>query len=263
MNKKTITTIFKQKNKKKLTMLTCYDYSTAKILAQTNLDMILVGDSLGNVFAGHESTLPVTVEDIIYHTRAVKRALKEALIVADMPFLSYQVSLEEGIRNAGRMMKEALCDAIKLEGGTEICPLVEKLVKAGIPVMGHIGLQPQSVHQLGGYRVVGKTLEEQERLLDEALMLEKAGAFAIVLELVPANLAQKISEKLRIPTIGIGSGNGCDGQVLVINDMLGMNPENLKHNKKFLNLYQEIQNAVNQYITEVEEKVFPSQDNCF
>lgn len=263
MNKKTVSYLLKQKNKKKITMLTCYDYSMALILNQTNIDVLLVGDSLGMVFSGYETTVPVTLEEIIYHTRAVKRGAQNPFILSDMPFLSYQISKEEGLKNAGRLMKEGLCDGIKLEGGEEIADLVYSLTRIGIPVMGHIGLQPQSVHQIGGYKVVGKNEKEEARLLKEAKILEEAGAFGIVLELVKAEIAQKISQSVSIPTIGIGSGKECDGQVLVITDMLGINPAHLKHNKKYLHLAEDIHDAVLNYIQEVEEGTFPSQEHCF
>jgi 3-methyl-2-oxobutanoate hydroxymethyltransferase len=263
MNQKTVSYILKQKGKKKISMLTCYDYSMALILEKTDLDMILIGDSLGNVIAGHETTVPVTVEDIIYHTRAVKRAASKAFILADMPFMSYQASMEEGMRNAGRLMKEGLANGVKLEGGEEIVELVRKLTRAGIPVMGHIGLQPQAVHQVGGFKVIGKTEDEINTLIRQARALEEAGAFGVVLELVPAQTAKKVSESIRIPTIGIGAGAGCDGQVLVIHDMLGINPMNLKHNKKYLNLSDSIQKAVESYIQEVENGSFPGPENSF
>ena len=263
MNKKSISYILKQKNNKKITMLTCYDYSTAKIMDQTDLDIILVGDSVGNVFSGYNTTVPVTVDEIIYHTKAVKRGAKGPLIVSDMPFLSYQVSIEEGIYNAGRLMKEGLCDAVKFEGGEEMAELVFRLTQIGIPVMGHIGLQPQSVHQLGGYKVIGKTERELEKLINDAKALEQAGAFSVVLELVPASAAKKVSESIQIPTIGIGAGSACDGQVLVINDMLGLNPDELKHNKKYLKLWNSVLGAVNEYIKDVENVDFPGEKNSF
>ncbi len=263
MNKKTISYIMKQKGKKKLTMLTCYDYSFAKIMDETDLDILLVGDSVGNVFSGYETTVPVTIDEIIYHTKAVKRGAKNPLIVSDLTFMSYQISIEEGMRNSGRIMKEGLADAVKLEGGEDVVPLVEKLTKAGIPVMGHIGLQPQSVHQAGGYKVVGRTPEDIQRLIQEAKILQEAGAFAIVLELVSTDAAKEVSDAVNIPTIGIGAGAGCDGQVLVIYDMLGINPENLKHNKKYLNLYDDIKGAAKSYIGEVEKGDFPKLENSF
>ncbi len=263
MNKKTLSSLLKQKNHKKITMMTCYDYTFAKILNQTDMDILLVGDSLGNVVAGHETTVPVTLEDMIYHTRAVKRGADNPFILADMPFMSYQISVQEGLRNAGRLMKEGLADGVKLEGGEEIADLVYRLSKIGIPVVGHLGLQPQSVHQLGGFRVVGKKPEEAKKLLKDAKMLEEAGAFCVVLELVPSALAQQISQEINILTVGIGSGPHCDGQVLVFADALGLTPNNFKHNKKYLNLFQDCQNAFNQYIKEVEEGSFPALENCF
>jgi len=263
MNKKTISFIVSQKNKRKITMLTCYDYLMAKILDSTELDIILVGDSVGNVFSGYETTLPVTVDEIVYHTKAVKRGAKNPLIVSDMPFMSYQVSLEEALRNAGRIMKEGLADAVKLEGGEEVCPIVERLVKSGIPVMGHIGLQPQSVHAMGGYRVVGKKEEDVKRLVREAKALESAGAFSVVLELVKKEVSKEVTESIKIPTIGIGSGPYCDGQVLVITDMLGINPDNFKHNKKYLDLNTLIKNAAESYVKEVIENKFPTDENSF
>lgn len=263
MNKKTVSYLLKQKNVKKITMLTCYDYSTARILNDTDIDMLLIGDSGGNVFAGYETTVPVTVDEIIYHTKAVKRGANKPFILSDMPFMSYQASNEEGMRNAGRLMKEGLADGVKLEGGEEIADLVYKMTRSGIPVTGHIGLQPQSVHAMGGYKIVGKTDKEIEKLLKDAKALQDAGAFCIVLELVPAQTAKIVSEAIRIPTIGIGSGHFCDGQVLVINDMLGLNPDNLKHNKKYLNLFEQIKTAANQYITEVEKQAFPGKENSF
>ena len=263
MNKKTVSFIRKQKNIKKLTMLTCYDYLTAKIFNETELDMVLIGDSLGNVFSGYETTVPVTVDEIIYHTKAVKRGAFNPLIVSDMPFMSYQASTEEGMRNAGRIMKEGLCDAVKLEGGLEIAELVYKMTKSGIPVMGHIGLQPQSVHQMGGFRVIGRKEEEIQRLIEEAKALEEAGAFSVVLELVPEKTAEKVSQSIAIPTIGIGSGSLCDGQVLVVSDILGLNPADFKHNKKYLNLYELIKKAAESYISEVEKQIFPGKENSF
>ncbi len=259
----TIKDIIKKKNKEKISMLTCYDYSTAKIINETELDIALVGDSLGNVFCGYDSTLPVRVEDIIYHTNAIARAIDRALIVADMPFLSFQVSPQDALCNAGKIMKQCPAGAVKIEGGKEYTMTVEKLVNAGIPVMGHIGLRPQLVNQLGGYRVIGKTDESVRELIEDAISLEAAGVFAIVLELVPKAVAKKVSESVRIPTIGIGAGNGCDGQVLVINDMLGMTDMELKHNRKYLNLFEDIKNAVNNYISDVKSGVFPDDKESF
>lgn len=263
MNTKTLSSLLKQKGKKKMTMMTCYDYTFARILNETDMDILLVGDSLGNVVAGHETTVPVTMEDMIYHTRAVKRGASKPFILADMPFMSYQVSLEEGIRNAGKLMKEGLADGVKLEGGEDIAELVYRLTRMGIPVVGHIGLQPQSVHQLGGFRVVGRSEEEAAKLIKDAQALEQAGAFSVVLELVPAAAAKKVTEALKILTVGIGSGPHCDGQVLVFADALGLNPGNFKHNKKFLNLHEECKQAFNRYIQEVEAGSFPGPENSF
>lgn len=206
----------------KITMLTAYDYSTAKLMDQSGINGILVGDSLGMVMLGYENTLPVTMEDMIHHTRAVTRGAKDALVVGDMPFMSYQVSVEEAMYNAGRLMKEGRCQAVKLEGGASVCPQIKAITAASIPVMAHIGLTPQSVNVFGGFKVQGKSEEGAKKLIEEAKAVEEAGAFAIVLECVPAKLAEIISESINIPTIGIGAGSGCDGQILVYQDMLGM-----------------------------------------
>ena len=203
-------------------MLTAYDYSTAKLMDQSGINGILVGDSLGMVMLGYENTLPVTMEDMIHHTRAVTRGAKDALVVGDMPFMSYQVSVEEAMYNAGRLMKEGRCQAVKLEGGASVCPQIKAITAASIPVMAHIGLTPQSVNVFGGFKVQGKSEEGAKKLIEEAKAVEEAGAFAIVLECVPAKLAEIISESINIPTIGIGAGSGCDGQILVYQDMLGM-----------------------------------------
>ncbi|MCK4534849.1 MAG: 3-methyl-2-oxobutanoate hydroxymethyltransferase, partial [Syntrophobacterales bacterium] len=206
----------------KISMLTAYDYSTATVMDEAGVDIILIGDSLGMVVLGYDSTLPVTMEDMIHHTKAVSRAAKRAMVIGDMPFMSYQISAEEAVRNAGRFMKEAGAHGVKLEGGREVAEAVMKITSSGIPLMGHLGLTPQSVHQLGGYKVQGKDDKTAKKMMEDAKILEEAGAFSIVLECVPAPLAEKISRSLTIPTIGIGAGVGCDGQVLVVNDMLGM-----------------------------------------
>lgn len=203
-------------------MLTAYDYSTAKLMDETGINGILVGDSLGNVILGYEDTISVTMEDMIHHGAAVARGTKNALVVIDMPFMSYQTSVYDALVNAGRLMKEGRAGAVKLEGGKNICPQIEAITKAGIPVMGHLGLTPQAINAFGGFKVQGKTQEAAEQLLEDALAVEKAGAFALVLECVPRKLADIITEKLTIPTIGIGAGNGCDGQILVYQDLLGM-----------------------------------------
>ncbi len=259
----TIKDIVKKKNKEKISMLTCYDYTTAKILNETDIEIILVGDSLGNVYAGHSTTLPVKVEDIIYHTKAVGRANPVSLIVADMPFLSFQISPEDALANAGKIMKESPAQAVKIEGGKEYAPTVAKLTAAGIPVMGHIGLRPQIVNQLGGYKVIGRTEEGINAMIEDAKALEKAGAFAVVLELVPKEAGKRVSQAINIPTIGIGAGNECDGQVLVITDMLGMGSGKLKHNRKYLNLFEEIKGAVTKYINDVKSTNFPSDEESF
>lgn len=260
----TVPTILEKKQKKeKITMLTCYDYSTAILLDRAGIDMLLVGDSVGVVFSGYENTLPVTVEEILYHTRAVAKGRKNALVVADMPFLSYQSSTEEAVRNCGLMLK-AGAEAVKLEGGLEICELVRKLFLSGIPVMGHIGLTPQSVNVLGGYKVQGKTEETRKKLIESAKALESAGAFSIVLECLPEDVAKEITEILTIPTIGIGAGRYTDGQVLVINDILGMfEGFRPKFVKRYVDLAPQIEKAVKDYIAEVKEGKFPAEENIF
>ena len=205
----------------KIAMLTAYDYSTARIVDEAGIPLILVGDSLGMVVLGYESTIPVTMEDMLHHTKAVVRGTQKALVIGDMPFMTYQISVEEALRNAGRFMQEAGAQAVKLEGGVTVAEKVRRIVECGIPVMGHIGLTPQSINQLGGYKIQGKTPAAARKLLDDAIALEQAGAFAVVLETVPAPLAALVTQKVSIPTIGIGAGPDCDGQVQVINDMLG------------------------------------------
>jgi len=260
----TVPTILEKKQKKeKITMLTCYDYSTAVLIDRAGIDMLLVGDSVGVVFSGYENTLPVTVEEILYHTKAVVRGRKNALVVADMPFLSYQSSTEEAVRNCGLMLK-AGAEAVKLEGGVEICEIVSKLFLSGIPVMGHIGLTPQSVNVLGGYKVQGKTEETRKKLIESAKALESAGAFSIVLECVPEDVAKEITEILTIPTIGIGAGRFTDGQVLVINDILGLfEGFRPKFVKRYVDLAVPIEKAVRDYIEEVKEGKFPAEENIF
>ena len=246
------------------TMITAYDYAMARNVDEAGIDMILVGDSVGNVMLGYSSTIPVTMDAMIHHTQAVVRGTKYALVVGDMPFMSYQASEAEGLMNAGRFLKEGGCAAIKLEGGSEVCPLVKKMVTAGIPVMGHIGLTPQSVNQFGGFKVQGKDVAAAQKLLDDAKALEAAGAFSIVLECVPAARAAKVSEVISIPTIGIGAGNGCDGQVLVCNDLLGVsNGFTPKFVKKYRDLHQEIVGAVSEYISDVRDRSFPATEHTF
>ena len=251
-------------DKNKISVLTCYDFAFASILEKTDVDVILVGDSLGNVVAGYENTLPVTVDQIIYHAGAVRRGAPSKYIVVDMPFMSYHISIEDTLRNAGRMMKETGSNAIKLEGGIYFADAVKALVKSSIPVMGHLGFTPQSVQSFGGYKVQGRETNRRKEIIDDALILEESGAIAVVLEMVPEDLAAEITSKLSIPTIGIGAGKLCDGQVLVINDMLGMNAEfTPKFVKKYLNLNSEISRAVNEFHREVNEGVFPSEGNVF
>lgn len=248
----------------RIAMLTAYDYPTAKLLDEAGVPMLLVGDSLGVVVLGYETTLPVTMQDMLRHTQAVVRGARRALVVADMPFMSYQVSVEQAIRNAGRLIQEGGAQAVKLEGGSGVAPIVQRIVASGIPVMGHIGLTPQSVHQLGGYKVQGKTLPVAARLLDDAAALEAAGAFSLVLEGVPAPLAARISSRLNIPTIGIGAGPGCDGQVQVLHDMLGLFTDFVpKHAKQYVRLGETIRQAAAQYVAEVTAGQFPTEKESF
>lgn len=247
-----------------ITMVTCYEHAFARIIEETPMDTILVGDSLGNVIAGYETTIPVTVDQMIYHAEIVKRGAPSKFVVIDMPFMSYHISVEDSLRNAGRMMKETGVNAVKLEGGQDFCAVVKALTAASIPVMGHLGLTPQSVHKLGGYSVQGREEDKRKRLIDDALALEAAGAFSLVLEKVPATLAAEISKKLTIPTIGIGAGNGCDGQVLVINDLLGLDQGfHPKFVKKYADLYTVSKNALEAYDREVKERSFPSKDHSY
>jgi len=262
-----ITTMSLRQMKKtgdKITMLTAYDFVTASLMDEAGVDIILVGDSLGMVVMGYESTLPVTMDEMIHHTKAVTRGTKRAMVIGDMPFMSYQVSVEHALTNAGRFMKEAGAHGVKLEGGREMAEAVRKIVGSGIPVMGHLGLTPQSVHQLGGYRVQGKDKSAARRILDDAKILEEAGAFSLVLECVPASLAKEITSSLTIPTIGIGAGVQCDGQVLVVNDMLGMfDMFTTKFVKRYAELGKEMRRAFSQYIDEVKKEDFPSDAHSF
>jgi 3-methyl-2-oxobutanoate hydroxymethyltransferase len=243
----------------KVAMLTAYDYSTAKIVDEAGVPLILVGDSLGMVVLGYESTIPVTMEEMLHHTRAVVRGTKQAMVIGDMPFMTYHISNEDALRNAARFIQEGGAQAVKLEGGVTVAERVRKIVDCGIPVMGHIGLTPQSIHQLGGFKIQGKTPQAAERLLEDALALEEAGAFAIVLETIPAQLAQLITNRVSIPTIGIGAGIHCDGQVQVINDILGSYTEFVpKHAKQYAKLTDIISKAVNQYRSEVKAGTFPT-----
>lgn len=248
----------------KLTMLTAYDYSTAKLVDEAGIDSILVGDSLGNVMLGYENTVSVTMEDMIHHGAAVARGAKNALVVLDMPFMSYQVSVEDALRNAGRLMKEAGAGAVKLEGGKEVCPQIRAMVQAGIPVCAHIGLTPQHIHAFGGFKVQGKSEAAAAKVLEDALAVQEAGAFAVVLEAVPAKLAALITEKLTIPTIGIGAGNACDGQVLVYQDMLGMFSDfTPKFVKRFANVGEVMKEAFAAYKKEVAEGSFPADQHTY
>ncbi len=260
----TKTLAFLKKKGIKISVLTAYDFITANILDQSGIEIILVGDSLSNVFQGNETTLPVTMDEMIYHTKAVTKGVNRAMVVVDMPFMSYQLSIDEGFRNAGRIMKETSASAVKLEGGVRVADTIKKITEAGIPVMGHIGLTPQSIHQFGSYRERGKDKEEANEILRDAKAVEDAGAFAIVLEKIPASLAQKITENLSIPTIGIGAGVHCDGQVLVTPDMLGLNvdfhPRFVRHYAK---LAEEISSAVKKYIDDVKNKEFPSEEESY
>ncbi len=263
--KNTIITFKQSKQQgRKISMLTAYDYSTAKLMDEAGINAILVGDSLGNVVLGYEDTLSVTMEDMIHHGAAVARGAKNAMVVVDMPFMSYQTSVYDAVVNAGRLMKEGRASAVKLEGGKEVCPQVKAVTEAGIPVMGHLGLTPQSINALGGHRVQGKTQQAAQKLLDDARALQEAGAFAVVLECVPERLADKVTKELEIPTIGIGAGSGCDGQVLVYQDMLGMFSDfTPKFVKKFANVGQVMKEAFKSYIDEMQQGSFPSQEHCY
>ena len=242
--------------------VTAYDYPTARIADQVGIPLLLVGDSLGNVVLGYDSTIPVTMEEMLHHVKAVVRGSQSALVVADMPFMSYQASVEDALRNAGRMLQEGGAQAVKLEGGRRSAETVRRLVEVGIPVMGHIGLTPQSVNQLSGYRVQGRSLEEARELVEDALALQEAGAFSLVLETVPAPLAGLITERLAIPTIGIGAGPNCDGQVQVLHDLLGLSLDHLpKHAKQYAHLEETIAQALTAYIQEVRAQTFPGQEH--
>ncbi|MDR3238250.1 MAG: 3-methyl-2-oxobutanoate hydroxymethyltransferase [Spirochaetia bacterium] len=261
-------TVNEFKGKKKagipISMITCYDYAFACIAEQSNMDTLLVGDSLGNVIAGYKTTIPVTMDQMVYHGTIVRRGAPSKFLIVDMPFMSYHVSVEDSVRNAGRIMKETEANAVKLEGGREFKHTVEAITTASIPLVGHLGLTPQSVHKLGGYSVQGREDDKRKRLLEDALILEEAGACAIVLEMVSASLAGEISKSLSIPTIGIGAGGGCDGQVLVINDMLGMNTGfTPKFAKKFTELFPVIKTALNEYDAAVKDHSFPGPENTF
>jgi 3-methyl-2-oxobutanoate hydroxymethyltransferase len=254
----------KKAKQEKISMLTSYDYAMAGLVDQAGLDMILVGDSLGMVVLGYENTLSVTMDDMIHHTRTVVRGTKNTMVVGDMPFMSYHVSVKESVRNAGRFIQEGGAQAVKLEGGVERVDVVKAILDAQIPVMGHIGLTPQSVNQFGGFKVQGKDLDTARKLIEDAKALDKAGVFSIVLECVPAALAKKVTEEVSVPTIGIGAGPHCDGQVLVVNDMLGMYSGHIpKFVKKYADLQPVIIDALKAYKKEVEDGSFPGPEHCF
>ena len=249
-----------KQNGEKISMLTAYDYTLAKIIDCGGIDVILVGDSASNVMAGHETTLPITLNQMIYHAASVVRGVNRALVVVDMPFGSYQGNSLEALSSAIRIMKESGGHSVKLEGGSEVIESIERILTAGIPVMGHLGLTPQSIYKFGTYTVRAKEEIEAEKLMSDAKLLEKTGCFALVLEKVPAKLAQKVAESISIPVIGIGAGNGVDGQVLVLHDMLGMNHEfNPRFLRRYLNLYDDINGAVQSYVSDVKSKDFPNE----
>ncbi len=248
----------------KIAMLTAYDYTTAKMVDEVGVPLILVGDSLGMVILGYESTIPVTLEEMLHHTKAVVRGTKRAMVVGDMPFMTYHISTEQALTNAARFIQEAGAQAVKLEGGVNVADKVQKIVECGIPVMGHIGLTPQSIHQFGGFKIQGKTPEAAARLLDDARALEAAGAFSVVMETVPTPLAALITREISIPTIGIGAGIGCDGQVQVINDILGSFTDFVpKHAKQYAKLASIMSNAIAEYYEEVKAGKFPTEANSF
>lgn len=265
MPKITIQDFLKKKSEgRKITMLTAYDYPFAQIVDEAGIDAILVGDSLGMVVQGLENTLPVTMDEMIYHTKMVTRAVRNAMVIGDMPFMSYQAGIEDAVRNAGRFLKEAGASAIKLEGGAEVAAQIRAMTKSDIPVMAHIGLTPQSIHRMGGYKVQGKTAEAAKKLLEEAHIAEDAGAFSLLLEAIPGELAKKITRELSIPTIGIGAGPYCDGQVLVLHDVIGMFERFVpKFVKRYVNLKDKALKAVKDYKEEVEKGIFPSDEQSF
>ncbi len=265
MDRVTVVTLTEKKKKgEPIVMITAYDYPSAQMVDEAGVDIILVGDSLGMVVLGYENTLPVTMEDMLRHTAAVVRGTKRAMVVGDMPFMSYQLSPEQALENAGRFIKEAGAHAVKLEGGEEVLDAIKKITSAGIPVMGHIGLTPQSIHRIGGYRVQGREKEQAEKLKKDAKLLEEAGCFSIVLEAVPMELAKEITQTLSIPTIGIGAGPHCDGQVLVYHDVLGIFQEfKPKFVKRYANLREKIIGAVSEYVDEVRKGKFPDETHSY
>ncbi|MFZ3063548.1 MAG: 3-methyl-2-oxobutanoate hydroxymethyltransferase [Actinomycetota bacterium] len=265
MSKVTVPDLLEMKAKgEKITMLTAYDYITAAAIDEVGIDIILVGDSLGMVVLGYDNTLAVTMEDMLHHTRPVARAVRRAMVVGDMPFMSFQVSAEEAMRNAGRFVQEAGAEAVKLEGGEEVAETTRRIVDMGVPVMGHLGLTPQSVHQLGGFKLQAKTIEQAKKLIKDAKILEKAGCFSIVLEKVPAQVAKIVTETVSIPTIGIGAGVFCDGQVLVTPDLLGLYEKFVpKFVKQYARLGPAIKSALRDYVKEVKKGKFPTEEHSF
>jgi 3-methyl-2-oxobutanoate hydroxymethyltransferase len=264
MNKITAATLLQMKQKGELiAALTAYDAPTAALLNEAGVDVLLVGDSVGNVKLGYKNTISVTLDDMLHHVKAAARGNSRALLVADMPYLSYEIDPQEAARNAGRLIKEGGAEAVKLEGGAEMLDAVKAILRANIPVMGHLGLTPQSVHRLGGYKMQGRRPQEAKKIMADAKVLQDAGVFAITLECIPAALAAEISHELSIPTIGIGAGPDCDGQILVIDDLLGLNPESPKFVKRYADLHAESLKAARQYIREVREKAFPGPEHSF
>ncbi|MEG6617210.1 3-methyl-2-oxobutanoate hydroxymethyltransferase [Peptococcaceae bacterium 1198_IL3148] len=260
----TLELIKMKQQKRPITMLTAYDYPTAMMVDAAGIDMILVGDSVGNTVLGYDTTIPVTIEEMVHHTKAVTRGAKRALVVADMPFLTCHISKEDTMRNAGLLMQQGGAKAVKIEGGQEVAEVIKALTSGGIPVVGHLGLTPQSVHQLGGYRVQGKTADAASKLIADAKALQQAGAFAVVLECVPTSLAKLVTEAIDIPTIGIGAGNVCDGQVIVFHDLVGINNQfKPKFVKRYANLYQEVVQALECYRDDVRERKFPDEEHSF
>lgn len=263
--KNTVSTLLKQKQSgDKITMLTAYDYTTAHIIDECGVNAILIGDSLGMVMLGYENTLPVTMEDMVHHTKAVARGAENAFVVADMPFMSYQTGVRDAVINAGRLIKEGGANAVKLEGGAEVCEHIKAIVDASIPVVAHLGLTPQSVNVFGGFKVQGKNIDKARKLIEDALKVQEAGACAVVLEGIPAKLADIITKKLFIPTIGIGAGSGCDGQVLVYQDMLGLTVGHTpKFAKRFANVGDVMRQGISDYITETKNGAFPAEEHTY
>ncbi|KXA94391.1 3-methyl-2-oxobutanoate hydroxymethyltransferase [candidate division MSBL1 archaeon SCGC-AAA259E19] len=252
-----------KKEGEKITMLTAYDFPTAKIMEKTEIDAVLVGDSVGNTVLGYKNTIPVSMEEMLHHTKAVSRGLENPLLVGDMPFLSYQASIEDAVRNSGRFIKEADAEAVKIEGGSEFLEQIEKIIETGIPVMGHLGLTPQRIHQFGGYQPRGRTIQEAKKIYEDAKKLEEIGVFSIVLESIPRNLARKITEEVDVPTIGIGAGPDCDGQVLVFHDLLGWTEFSPKFLKRYADLISIIEEAVKDFQKEVRSGEFPDSEHSY